>query len=317
MKILVTGAAGFVGSHLAERLGRLGHTVRGLDCLTDYYALSLKQLNVQDITSQGVEFSALDLAEDDLAPAVDGVDVVVHCAAQPGLSATSTFETYVRNNITATYRLLEAVQSSPTLRGLIYVSTSSVYGAIATGGEETEPRPTSYYGVTKLAAEQLALSYHRTGGVPACSLRLFSVYGPRERPEKLYSKLIRAILEDRAFPLYEGSEHHQRSYTYVGDIINGFAAVLENLDRCAGEIINVGTDATITTGQGIQIVEEIIGKRANIVRVPKRAGDQLKTEANIEKARRLFGYEPMTTPEEGLRAQVDWYRTKVFEKVDF
>jgi nucleoside-diphosphate-sugar epimerase len=142
------------------------------------------------------------------------------------------------------------------------------------------------------------------------------VYGPRERPEKLYSKLIRAILEDREFPLYEGSEHHLRSYTYIGDIIDGFAAVLESLDRCAGEIINVGTDATITTGQGIQIVEEIIGKSAHIIRVPKRAGDQLKTEANIEKARRLFGYDPMTTPEEGLRAQVDWYRTKVFEKVD-
>lgn len=311
MKILVTGAAGFIGSHLVERLAALGHSVWGLDCLTDYYARSLKELNVQAITRAGAAFLPLDLASDDLSEALDGVDVVFHSAAQPGLSAACSFESYARNNITATYRLLEAASQAPSLRGFANISTSSVYGTYATGSETTEPRPTSYYGVTKLAAEQLALSYQRTRGLPACSLRLFSVYGPRERPEKLYSKLIQAMFEDREFSLYEGSEQHLRSYTYVGDIIDGFVAVLDNLDACAGEILNLGTDRTITTGEGIAIVEEIIGKPARIMTVPKRAGDQLRTEANIDKARALLGYEPATLPREGLAAQVAWYRDAV------
>jgi len=317
MNILVTGAAGFVGSHLAERLVALGHSVWGLDCLTDYYARSLKELNLQEIVDQGVTFLPLDLAIDDLGPATRNVDVVYHLAAQPGLSATSTFETYVRNNITATYRLLEAASLSSSLRGFINISTSSVYGAYATGSEASEPRPTSHYGVTKLAAEQLVLSYQRTRSLPACSLRLFSVYGPRERPEKLYSRLIRAILEDIKFPLYEGSESHLRSYTYVGDAVEGLIASLHNLDRCIGEIFNIGTDITITTGEGMRIVEEIIGQRAKIVRKPRRAGDQLQTRANIDKARKLLGYNPSTSPQEGLESQVEWYRQLIPAGIDF
>jgi UDP-glucuronate 4-epimerase len=317
MNILVTGAAGFIGSHLAERLVVEGHSVRGLDCLTDYYALALKQLNIDDLKKQGVPVLPLDLAADDLGPAVQDIEVVYHLAAQPGLSATTSFETYARNNITATFCLLEAVRALPSLRGFVNVSTSSVYGADATGPETAEPRPTSHYGVTKLAAEQLALAYARSQGLPACSLRIFSVYGPRERPEKLYSKLIRCMFEDKPFPLFEGSEHHLRSYTYVGDIVDGFVAVLHNLDRCAGEILNLGSDTAITTGEGIQIVEKLIGKPAQLLRRPKRAGDQLKTHANIDKARRLLGYAPSTTPREGLAKQIDWYQEQVLGKVDF
>lgn len=317
MNILVTGAAGFIGSHLAERLASLGHSVRGLDCLTDFYTRALKQLNVRDLEEQGVEVLGLDLAVDDLRSALRGVEVVYHLAALPGLSASTPFEVYARNNITATYRLIEAARESPSLRGFLNISTSSVYGTYATGPEISEPKPTSYYGVTKLAAEQLVLSYQRTFGFPACSLRLFSVYGPRERPEKLYSKLIRAILEDRDFPLYEGSEHHVRSYTYVADVVDGLVAALDYLERCLGEILNIGTDTTITTGEGIHIVEEIIGRRARIAHTPKRAGDQLQTHANIEKARRLLDYNPATGPREGLARQVEWYRRKVLGKIDF
>lgn len=316
MKILVTGAAGFIGSHLAERLASLGHAVTGLDCLTDFYSRALKELNVQDVESRGVQILPLDLAADDLDQAVRGVEVVYHLAALPGLSATTPFETYARNNITATYRLLEAVLQSPSLQGFVNISTSSVYGTFATGPEATEPRPTSYYGVTKLAAEQLVLAYQRTLGLPACSMRLFSVYGPRERPEKLYSKLIRAILEDQAFPLYEGSEQHLRSYTYVADIVDGLVVALDHLDMCVGEILNLGTDKTITTGEGIRIVEEIIGQRARLVRTPKRAGDQLQTQANIDKARQLLGYHPTTEPREGLAHQVDWYKEKLLGKLN-
>jgi UDP-glucuronate 4-epimerase len=315
MNILVTGAAGFIGSHLAERLAAEGHAVRGIDCLTDYYARALKELNARAVKERGAEILPLDLATDDLHTTMQGIEVVYHLAAQPGLSATTSFETYARNNITATYRLLEALRGSASLRGFVNISTSSVYGLDATGPETAEPRPTSFYGVTKLAAEQLALAYTRNGWLPACSLRIFSVYGPRERPEKLYSKLIRCMFEDRPFPLFEGSEHHLRSYTYVGDIIDGFVAVLHHLERCTGEIVNLGSDTAITTGEGIRIVEELMGKPARILTVPKRAGDQLKTHANIEKARRLLGYAPATTPREGLARQIEWYREQVLGRV--
>jgi nucleoside-diphosphate-sugar epimerase len=317
MNILVTGAAGFLGSHLAERLVEMGHSVSGLDCMLENYALSLKQLNVDQITSRGVVFMPLDLAEDDLQTAVQDVDLVYHFAAQPGLSATASFADYVRNNITATHRLLEVAKRTSTLRGFINIATSSVYGSEATGDETSEPKPTSYYGVTKLAAEQLALAYHRDQGFPACSLRPFSVYGPRERPEKLYPQLIRCILEGAEFPLFEGSEDHVRSYTYVGDVIDGFVAVLENLERCIGEIFNIGTESTITTGEGIRIVEEIIGQSVKTVTEPRRPGDQLRTEADIGKARRMLGYDPSTTPREGLAIMVEWYQEHVVGKVGF
>jgi nucleoside-diphosphate-sugar epimerase len=315
MNILVTGAAGFVGSHLAERLTALGHNVRGLDCLTDYYDRSLKEMNVDALRSKGGTFLPLDLAVDDLSKAIQDVEFIYHLAAQPGISALVTFETYARNNITATYRLLEAVKESPSLRGFVNISTSSVYGAVATGSEDSEPKPTSYYGVTKLAAEQLVLAYTRDKGFPACSLRLFSVYGPRERPDKLYPKLIRGLLQDKPVPLFEGCEHHRRSYSYVSDILDGLVAVLDHWDRCMGEIFNIGTDTSITTGEGIRIVEEIVGRQVKADRLPKRAGDQEETRANIEKARRVLGYNPTTMPREGLERTVDWYRQHI-SKID-
>ncbi|MCL5269875.1 MAG: NAD-dependent epimerase/dehydratase family protein [bacterium] len=313
MRILVTGAAGFIGSHVAERLTRIGHEVVGIDCLTDYYDCALKEANAADIAEAGVKLLRLDLAADDLAAAVSGAEVVIHLAAQPGISATTPFAVYERNNLLATWRLLEAVRSGAgaTIRGFINASTSSVYGAHATDNEETPPKPTSYYGVTKLAAEQLVLSYQRELGLPACSLRLFSVFGPRERPEKLYPRLIRCILEDKEFPLFDGAEKHSRSFTYVGDIVDGFVAALSRLDRIAGEIINIGTDVEITTARGIEIVEQVIGRKARLARQPRRGGDQIRTCADIAKARRLLDYEPATRTEDGLRTEVEWFRQRI------
>jgi len=192
----------------------------------------------------------------------------------------------------ATFRLADALKQVNNFCGFINISTSSVYGQEATGNESTEPKPTSHYGVTKLAAEQLVMSYSRDQGFPACSVRLFSVYGPRERPEKLYPKLIGAIVDNRKFPLFEGSDQHIRSYTFIDDIIDGLISVLENFNRCTGEIINLGTDVVFTTGEGIKIVEQIIGKQAIIELKKKRSGDQLKTHANIEKARKILDYNP-------------------------
>ncbi len=314
MKILVTGAAGFIGSHLAERLVDLGHEVVGLDCFTDYYARELKELNAADVRAKGVHVLPLDLATDDLGDAVAGAEVIYHLAAQPGISAATPFEMYVRNNLTATHRLLDAAHGSPALRCFVNVSTSSVYGAHATDPEDTAPKPTSFYGVTKLAAEQLALSYHRDRDLPVCSLRVFSAYGERERPEKLYPKLIQCILDDVPFPVYEGSENHSRSYTYISDVIDGFAAVLEHFPACVGEIFNIGTDHVMTTPEGIAIVEELLGRAARRELRPRRPGDQERTRANIAKAQRVLGYTPRVAPREGLAAEVQWYRERIHDR---
>ena len=311
MKILVTGAAGFIGSHLAERLADAGHSVCGLDCLTDNYSREIKELNIGDLKKRGIRVLRLDLAADDLRTAVRDVEVVYHLAAQPGLSDATPFGTFERNNVIATFRLLESVRASAALRFFVNISTSSVYGANATGDETSEPRPTSFYGVTKLAAEQLVLAASRERGLPACSMRLFSVYGPRERPEKLYPRLIRAILEGTEFPLFDGSEHHLRSFTFVGDIVDGLVSPLAGSDRCAGQIFNIGCDTAITTGEGIRIIEKIIGTPARIFKLPRRPGDQLTTHANIGKARLALQYDPRTPLEVGLAREVEWYRDRV------
>ena len=312
MKILITGSAGFIGSHTAERFADSGHTVIGIDCFTPYYNIELKKLNAQDIAKKGVETINRNLATDDITDLVKDVDIAFHMAAQPGISETTPFDIFVKNNIVATHNLMEALKAVPNFKGLINISTSSIYGAHATDSEEAPPKPTSLYGVTKLGAEQELLANYRDGNFPTCSLRLFSVYGERERPEKLYPKLIKCIFEDTEFPLFEGSEHHKRSYTYIADVVDSFVAVVENLDKCLGEIINIGIDKVDTTGEGIEIVEEIIGKKAKIKNVPKRAGDQLETRANIEKARRLLGYEPKTPLREGLEKQVKWFEEKFY-----
>jgi UDP-glucuronate 4-epimerase len=306
MRILVTGAAGFIGSHLAEELAGVGHDVVGLDAFTPYYDRSLKERNAAAVRAAGVRLLELDLAVDDLAPALDGVEAVYHLAAQPGLSATTSLATYVRNNITASARLLEAAKARP-LSLFVHISTSSVYGAVATGGEDEPPAPTSHYGITKLASEHLALAAARDGSVPACALRIFSVYGPRERPEKLFPLLIDHIERDRPFPLFEGSGEHLRSFTYVGDVVGGCLAALGRADRLRGEVINLGSEQVASTADGIRIVGELMGREPKLRTVPRRAGDQLTTSAVIDKARALLDYEPSTPLREGLKAEVDWF----------
>jgi len=308
MRILVTGAAGFIGSHLAERLARAGHQVVGIDNFNAFYARSMKEANAREVRRAGATICELDLAADDLAPALSGVEMVYHLAAQPGLSATTPFEDYLRNNVIATSRLLHASATLPSLVCFVNAATSSVYGLEATEGEHVAPRPASYYGVTKLAGEQLVLAFHRDRGFPACSFRLYSVYGPRERPDKMYPRLIQAALDGSEFPLYEGSENHRRSFTYVGDIVDGLMLAVTRTDDCLGEIFNLGTDIDVTTGEGIRTVESVVGRPVRLARRPPRPGDQSKTRADITKARERLGYQPVTSLRDGLEAEVAWLR---------
>ena len=311
MNILVTGAAGFIGSHLAERLAGLDHNVIGLDCLINNYSELLKQLNINQLKKKGIKFYNLDLSKHDIKSVTNDLDFVFHLAAMPGIDASISFDSYERNNIIATHKLLETIKNSNSLQGFVNISTSSVYGSNATNDESALTKPISNYGITKLAAEQLVLAESRNENIIACSLRLFSVYGPRERPEKLYHKLIKCILNDVEFPLYIGSKNHVRSYSYIDDIIDGIVLTINNIKVCNGEIINIGTDKAITTGEGIKIVEEITGKKAKLKIEPKRFGDQLKTHANINKARKVLGYNPTIKPEDGLRKEVDWFKTNL------
>lgn len=314
MKILVTGVAGAIGSHVAEALKKSGHEVVGLDAFTDYYDVAIKEITASDLKRAGIDIIRKNLAHDDISSALHGVEVIYHFAAQPGISASTPFQNYLENNIVATQKLLEAVAKSPTLKLLVHISTSSIYGARADSDETAEPKPTSIYGVTKLASEQLALAHARDKGLPVTVLRLFSVYGERERPEKLYHKVIQNVLNDEPLTLYEGSENHVRSYTYVSDVVDACLLVLGKIAEVRGEIFNIGTDKTVTTGEGLALIEEILGKKIVRNKVPKRAGDQLETSAKIDKARRILGYDPKVTPKDGLRRQVAWYKEKLHKR---
>lgn len=309
MNILVTGVAGFIGSHAAERLQDLGHYVIGVDNFSDYYDVKLKKLNAKAVEDRGVKVITLDLRTSNLSQELpNNIDYIFHFSAQPGISTSSTFEDYFSNNILATKNLIDFALSCQDLKLFVNIATSSIYGLEATYPEDFPPKPASYYGVTKLAAEQLVLQKSREKKMISCSLRLYSVIGPRERPEKMYTKLIDLGLKGKAFPLFEGSEKHLRSFTYVGDIVDGIVSVLGKEAIVNGEIINLGTEVEHTTQEGIEAVEEVLGITIKINVIPKRIGDQLRTKANIDKARLLLNYNPQTTLLESVKHQVKWYK---------
>lgn len=309
MKILVTGAAGYIGSHTAEQLQSMGHEVVGLDNFSDYYDVSLKKLNATILSSKGIAIEKIDLRfPEQLQALPTDFDYIFHFAAQPGISETSTFEDYLGNNVIGTKNLVDFALKNQKLALFVNIATSSIYGIHATFDETMPPKPVSHYGVTKLAAEQLVLESSRLGQMKACSLRLYSVYGPRERPEKLYTKLIANALNNISFPLYKGSENHLRSFTYIQDIVEGAVSVIGKEDIVNNEIINLGTEEENTTQHGIEIVEQILNKKIKLQIVEARTGDQLKTKAVIDKARKLLGYNPKTSLYEGLKAQIKWYR---------
>lgn len=309
MKILVTGAAGFIASHACERFKELGYDVIGVDNFSPYYSIELKKLNEKALNEKGISILNVELRDANLQEVLPkDINYIFHFAAQPGISSTSTFEDYLSNNVLATKNLIDYSLQLEGLKLFVNIATSSVYGLEATFPESIAPKPASFYGVTKLAAEQLVLQKSREKQLTACSLRLYSVFGPRERPEKMYTKLIACGFNDEAFPLFEGSEKHLRSFTYVDDIIDGVVSVIGKEDLLNGEILNLGTEAENSTQQGIEAVQAVLGKKIKIQNVPARKGDQLRTNANIDKARKLLNYNPKTTLLEGVKKQVAWYK---------
>ncbi len=309
MKVLITGAAGFIGSHMAERLARDGAVVVGVDNFSDYYDPALKRQNARETAAVGVETIEMDLAEKRSYDALPlDFDFILHFAAQPGISAGTSAGAYIRNNLEATRLLVDFAGRQSALKHFFNMGTSSVYGAYAMKAEDRVPEPTSQYGVTKLAAEQWVLAEARKGRLRASSLRLYSVYGPRERPDKLYTRLIKAGLEGSVFPLFEGSFKHKRSFTFVGDIVDGIALAMDRHEALDGEIINLGSDEQHTTEDGLRTVENALGVKIRTESFPPRDGDQVETRAEISKARKLLGYRPRTSLADGIARQIAWYR---------
>lgn len=305
MKCLVTGAAGFIGSHLCERLVRDGHDVVGLDAFIPYYPRPLKEANLHLLRGgPRFRFMPLDLRVDPLDEALEGVGAVFHLAAMAGLVRSWTdFDLYQSCNLTATRRLLEAVRHTPTLQRFLYISTSSVYGKFSTGDETLPTRPISPYGVTKLAAENLCRAYEEFG-LPLVVLRYFSVYGPRQRPDMGYHLFIKALLEGSPITVY-GDGQQVRGNTYVDDCVEATVAAVQ---APVGETYNVGGGETASVWDILHKLEALTGRRAQVQQAPPRLGDQRSTFAETGKLRSHLGWQPRIGLDAGLAAQVGWQR---------
>jgi UDP-glucuronate 4-epimerase len=311
MNTLVTGAAGFVGSHLAERLAGEGHAVRAVDSLTSYYDTGQKRENWAAVERAGCQIVQADLRTADLRSLLDGVDVVFHQSGQPGVRSSwdAGFPSYAEQNVLVTQRLLEAVRARHVER-FVYASSSSVYGNAVRYpvAEDDLPRPQSPYGVTKLAGEHLCGVYARAFGVPTVSLRYFTVYGPRQRPDMAMHRLIESALSGRAFPMY-GDGGQIRDFTYVGDVVDANLLAASRL-VAAGEVINVAGGSSTTLARVIETIEALAGRSIELERHDVQAGDVERTGGSIERARQLLGWTPRVSLEDGLAMQLAWHRQR-------
>ncbi len=308
---LVTGAAGFIGSHLCERLIDEGHEVIGLDAFIDFYPRVRKEANLVGLRScPGFRFLEADLLRADLVGLLDRIDFVFHQAGQPGVRGSwgKRFDEYVANNILATQRLLEAAKGHlGRIRRVVYASSSSVYGAVPTLplAEDAVPRPFSPYGVTKLAGEQLCLLYHLNYGLPVAALRYFTVYGPRQRPDMAFERFIHAILSGEEVVIY-GDGEQTRDFTYVSDGVE--ANLLALKPDAEGRTFNIGGGARITINGALSIVGRLVGQDIRRRYVLPQEGDVRHTFADVTLAGRLLGYRPRVTLQEGLARQIEWAR---------
>jgi UDP-glucose 4-epimerase len=306
---LVTGAAGFIGSTLTDRLLADGVRVTGVDAFTDYYDVSLKRRNIAAaLAHQGFQLLELDLGTADLAPLPE-VDVVFHNAAQPGVRASwgREFAAYTQHNVLATQRLLERYKRSK-LERIIYASSSSIYGDAESypTSEAMLPRPFSPYGVTKLAGEHLALLYGRNFGLPVAALRYFTVYGPRQRPDMAFHRFCRAMLANEPITVY-GDGLQSRDFTFVADAVE---ANVRAWKRAAPQgVYNVGGGSQVTVLEAIALLEKSLGRKARVNLEPRPAGDPLRTRADATRLATDLGYATKVGIADGLAAQADWART--------
>ena len=304
MKCVVTGAAGFVGSHLSELLLREGHDVTGIDCLTDYYDPARKELHLLPaLAHDRFRLVRADLLAAPLADLFAGADAVFHLAGQPGVRPSwgADFATYVTRNVLATQAVLEAARHV-ALRKLVYASSSSVYGDAETypTAETVRPRPISPYGVTKLAAEHLCELYRVGFGVPTVSLRLFTVYGPRQRPDMAFAKLVAAAIHGGIFELY-GSGAQTRDFTFVGDVVR---AVRDAAFSPFTGVANIGGGCRTSMNEVGALVSEL-ARPPVVVRRGTQRGDVRDTAADTRTAFEGFGFVPATTLREGLALMVE------------
>jgi UDP-glucose 4-epimerase len=310
MKCLVTGAAGFIGSHLSERLLLDGHDVVGVDRISDYYDPALKRGNLAVLKpAAGFTLHEIDLAADDVSGVLAGVDIVFHLAAQAGVRASwgASFDGYVTDNIIATQRLLEACKERE-LAKFVYAGTSSVYGdaeAMPTP-ETTIPRPVSPYGVTKLASEHLCSLYATQFDVPVTAVRYFTVYGPRQRPDMAFNKFIRSMMSGESISVF-GDGLQTRDFTFVEDAVTG--TLQAGLEGPVGAVMNIGGGSRVALAEVIAVIEELAGTTARIEYADRQKGDARHTSADISLAHELIGYTPQTNLRDGLAAQIQWHRS--------
>jgi nucleoside-diphosphate-sugar epimerase len=311
-KIIVTGAAGFIGSHLVETLVQQGEEVVGIDEFNDYYNPWLKRKNIAHL-HQSPNFTLIegDIQFLDWQTLLQDVDIVYHQAAQAGVRASwgQGFRTYTERNINATQVLLEAAKDAEHLKRLVFASTSSVYGDAETlpTHEEIIPQPVSPYGITKLAAERLCGLYHKNFGVPVVALRYFTVYGPRQRPDMAFHKFFKSILQDQAIPIY-GDGQQTRDFTFVSDAIAANLAAA-TIPQAVGEILNIGGGSRVVLAEVLDTMAEIVGKPIKKNYIEKAMGDARHTAADVSKAKKILGYQPHISLRDGLTQEWHWVKS--------
>ena len=307
MKALVTGAAGFIGSHLTAALLDQRATVIGIDSFTDYYPRAIKEKNLEEHKlREGFRFAETDIHHADLPALLDGVTHVFHLAAQAGVRKSwgKDFKTYTVNNVEATQKLLEACVGRPLVR-FVHASSSSVYGdrAPIPMREDALPQPVSPYGVTKMAAEQLGYLYFANYGVPVVAMRYFTVYGPRQRPDMAFNRFIRAALNDAPITLY-GDGEQTRDFTFVADAVA--ATIAAGHTGVSGTSYNIGGGSRVSMNDVINIIERIAGRPLKVTREGSQKGDMRDTYADTSLARRDLGFAPKISLEEGIEAEYRW-----------
>jgi UDP-glucose 4-epimerase len=309
MRVLVTGCAGFIGSHLSERLITDGHEVVGVDCFVDYYPRAFKESNLARLLDESAfSFRNADLLELDAVRLLDGIDRVYHHAAQPGVRGSwgREFQTYVRNNLLVTQHLLEAaIAHRDQLTKFVYASSSSIYGNVESfpTSESLRPEPVSPYGVTKLAGEQLAHLYWHTYGVPTVALRYFTVYGPRQRPDMAFHRFIRAALRNEPLHVF-GSGAQTRDFTFVADVVEANVAAGDSL--AVGTPFNIGGGSRVSINNVIELLGRLVGRELEVNYLPVERGDVRDTSADTFNARKAFGFTPRVELASGLAAELEW-----------